>query len=121
MAKGLRSKSKRANRTQLRKVLVEPIIRNRTEALSKKIEDNIAAKNTDSILKLTKVFNNNKKNKEDIMDEDDDDDDNDNDNDNNDDDDKKKAKSILLKDKLKKLKGSKPKTSRNQGKQLVWF
>ena len=121
MAKGLRSKCKRANRTQLRKVLVEPIIRNRTEALSKKLEDSIASKNTDTILKLTNVFNrSNKKNKDDIMDEDNDDDDNNDDN-NDDDDNKKKAKSIVLKDKLKKLKGSKPKTSRNQGKELVWF
>ena len=119
MAKGLRSKSKRANHTQLRKVLVEPIIRKRTEHLSKKLEDTLTSKNCDSLIALTKVFNRNNKNN-DIMDEDDNDDD-DNDDDNDNDDNKKKEKSIQLKDKLKKIKGSKPKTARNQGKQLEWF
>ena len=118
MAKGLRSKSKRANRTQLRKVLVEPIIRLRTEHLSKKLEDTLTSKNCDSLIALTKVFNRNNKNN-DIMDEDDEDDNDDNDD--VDDDNKKKEKSIQLKEKLKKIKGSKPKTARNQGKQLEWF
>ena len=44
MAKGLRSKCKRANRAQLRKTLSDPIIKKRAELISIKIKDGLADK-----------------------------------------------------------------------------
>jgi|Transcript_18509 ribosomal protein L12E/L44/L45/RPP1/RPP2 len=41
MAKGLRSKGKRANRAQLRKVLVDPIIKKRVETLHTTLKDKL--------------------------------------------------------------------------------
>jgi ribosomal protein L12E/L44/L45/RPP1/RPP2 len=41
MAKGLRSKGKRANRAQLRKTLVDPIIKKRVETLHKALKERL--------------------------------------------------------------------------------
>ena len=44
MAKGLRSKCKRANRAQIRKTLTNPIIKKRAEAISQSIKDGLVNK-----------------------------------------------------------------------------
>lgn len=52
MGKSIRSKSKRANRTQLRKTFSEPIVQHRTQMLAKKMEKDLSAKRGTSILAL---------------------------------------------------------------------
>ena len=54
MGKSIRSKIKRANRTQLRKTFSEPIVRSREAALALKMEKDLAAKGGKSILALRK-------------------------------------------------------------------
>jgi CO dehydrogenase/acetyl-CoA synthase beta subunit len=44
MAKGMRSKCKRANRAQIRKTLTAPLIKKRAEAISKKIKEGLENK-----------------------------------------------------------------------------
>jgi hypothetical protein len=57
MAKGLRSKGKRANRTELRKVLTIPIIKKQTEKVASKLQDGLKQKNkSTTILSLRKVL-----------------------------------------------------------------
>ena len=58
MAKGLRSKAMRKNRSQLRTTLAEPIIRKRQLAIANSIHNSIKAKNGNSILKLKSLFPN---------------------------------------------------------------
>jgi hypothetical protein len=56
MAKGLRSKSKRKNRSILRAVLSEPIIRKRQENLATDLQNDLTAKNGGSITALKNVL-----------------------------------------------------------------
>jgi plasmid stability protein len=56
MAKGLRSKSKRKNRSILRAVLSEPINRKRQEILATDLQNDLAAKNGSSITSLKDVL-----------------------------------------------------------------
>ncbi len=56
MAKSLRSKSKRHNRTQLRKEICLPRIVKTQEIIAKKIQEDLAQKSGTSILKLKAVF-----------------------------------------------------------------
>ena len=57
MAKGLRSKCKRAARSELRKVLTIPIIKKQTERVALKLQDGLKQKNkSTSILSLRKVL-----------------------------------------------------------------
>ena len=81
MAKGLRSKSKRKNRTILRAALSEPINRKRQEILAIDLQNNLTAKNGSSITALKNVlsFSSSKEDKvpSNIQEDADDDDDND--------------------------------------------
>jgi len=54
MGKSIRSKIKRANRTQLRKTFSEPIVQHRAAQLAKKVEQDMNAKKGTSILGLRK-------------------------------------------------------------------
>ena len=54
MGKSIRSKIKRANRTQLRKTFSDPIIKSRAAALASKMEKDLANKGGKSILALRK-------------------------------------------------------------------
>ena len=57
MAKGLRSKCKRAARSELRKVLTIPIIKKQTAAVASKLQDGLKQKNkSTTILSLRKVL-----------------------------------------------------------------
>eukprot|EP01036_Dinobryon_divergens_P023395 gene23394-31737_t len=56
MAKGLRSKSKRKNRSILRAVLSEPIIRKRQENLATDLQKDLTAKSGGSITALKNVL-----------------------------------------------------------------
>ena len=56
MAKGLRSKSKRKNRSILRAVLSEPIIKKRQENLATDLQNDLAAKSGSSITSLKDVL-----------------------------------------------------------------
>ena len=52
MAKSLRSKVKRAHRTQLRKVYAEPLIKKKQEKTTKKLHDDIEVKSGGSLASL---------------------------------------------------------------------
>jgi len=54
MGKSIRSKVKRANRTQLRKTFSEPIIQHRAAQIAKKVEQDMNARAGSSILALRK-------------------------------------------------------------------
>lgn len=57
MAKGLRSKCKRANRTELRKAVSIPIIKKQQERVATKLQDGLKQKNkSTTILSLRKVL-----------------------------------------------------------------
>jgi Protein of unknown function (DUF2423) len=56
MAKGMRSKSKRANRAVLRTKLITPMIVQRQERLSSALKDSIRHKTGDTLQALTGVF-----------------------------------------------------------------
>lgn len=71
MAKSLRSKIKRANRTQLRKVYAEPLIKKRQVNISKKLHKDIEVKKGGSLASLAAAI----KKQEDGMDDEDEDDD----------------------------------------------
>ena len=73
MAKSLRSKIKRAHRTQLRKVYAEPLIKKRQQTTTKKLHGDIEVKSGGSLASLAAAM----KKQEGQMDGDDDDDDND--------------------------------------------
>ena len=82
MAKGIRSKVKRANRTYKRKTLIEPKIKKQVEAFNDRLKQISIKKSAPSIMGLKNLINNRNKQKMKV----DGDDDND-DNDNNDDED----------------------------------
>ena len=73
MAKSLRSKIKRANRTQLRKVYAEPLIKKRQNSTTKKLHGDIEVKSGGSLASLAAAM----KKQEGQMDSDDEDDDDD--------------------------------------------
>lgn len=52
MGKSIRSKVKRANRSQLRKEFSDPIVRKRQEAIAKRVAKNIEERNGSSIMGL---------------------------------------------------------------------
>ena len=56
MGKSIRSKVKRANRTQLRKTFSDPIVKTRAAALASKMEKDLANKGGQSILALRKTM-----------------------------------------------------------------
>lgn len=56
MAKGIRSKSKRANRSLIRKTLTEPITRKRQELIAESIRRDLAEKGGDSIKSLASLL-----------------------------------------------------------------
>mmetsp|Transcript_25655 Transcript_25655/g.43022 ORF Transcript_25655/g.43022 Transcript_25655/m.43022 type:complete len:91 (+) Transcript_25655:544-816(+) len=56
MAKGIRSKTKRANRTLIRKTVSGPIIRKRQEEMSKALQKQIASRKLSSISKLKQLL-----------------------------------------------------------------
>jgi hypothetical protein len=56
MAKGIRSKSKRKNRTVLRQTVYEPLIRANQDKIAKKIADDLKQIEGSSITKLRKVI-----------------------------------------------------------------
>ena len=68
MAKSIRSKSKRRNRTALRKVLCEPVIAARQKKVSKKLAESLKEKQGKSILGLKAIFQ--KKGKQDDIEQD---------------------------------------------------
>jgi hypothetical protein len=125
MAKGLRSKCKRANRSLIRKTLTEPITRQRQAEMSAALLKELAEKRGDSIKSLASLMPNNapkvvKDVEEDDMDEDEAEEDNEEDAGG------KVAKTgskqkgfTFLRRTSTKTKGSKPRN--NPGKQLVWF
>lgn len=69
MAKSLRSKIKRAHRTQLRKVYAEPLIKKRQVKIAKTLHKDIAVKKGGSLASLAAAM----KKQEDEMDDEDDD------------------------------------------------
>ena len=73
MAKSLRSKIKRAHRTQLRKVYAEPLIKKRQQTTTKKLHGDIEVKSGGSLASLAAAM----KKQEGQMDSDDEDDDDD--------------------------------------------
>ena len=61
MAKGIRSKVKRANRTEQRRVKVDPMIAKRTKELAEKLEKDINMKSGSRLMALARSFNQGKK------------------------------------------------------------
>jgi hypothetical protein len=57
MAKGLRSKSMRKNRSYLRKTRIEPLIQKRQEELAAKLRENLEKSKPNSLLKVKEVMN----------------------------------------------------------------
>eukprot|EP00428_Durinskia_dybowskii_P064013 CAMPEP_0170385114 /NCGR_PEP_ID=MMETSP0117_2-20130122/16347_1 /TAXON_ID=400756 /ORGANISM="Durinskia baltica, Strain CSIRO CS-38" /LENGTH=120 /DNA_ID=CAMNT_0010640885 /DNA_START=50 /DNA_END=409 /DNA_ORIENTATION=+ len=120
MAKGLRSKCKRANRSLIRKTLTEPIMRQRQAEMSEALKKELAEKRGDSITTLASLLPGNKaeikKDEEDMEDE--------NEEDATDNQQggqlpksgKQKGFSFLRRN--PKQKGSKPRS--NPGKEMVW-
>lgn len=74
MAKSIRSKSKRRNRSVLRKTLCDPVIAARQNKVSKALSDNLKERKGSSIVELKSIFH--KKSKEDSNDNNLDDNDN---------------------------------------------
>jgi hypothetical protein len=56
MAKGLRSKSMRKNRTYLRETLVKPLMRERQEKLAELMQQKLEEKQSPSLLKLKQLL-----------------------------------------------------------------
>lgn len=56
MAKGLRSKSMRKNRTYLRETLVKPLIRERQEKIAEAMKKKIEEQNSSTLLQLKKII-----------------------------------------------------------------
>ena len=61
MGKSIRSKSKRSNRTQLRKTFSDPIVNSRAEKIYKKIAEDTAQQNGQTIIGLRSVLQGSKK------------------------------------------------------------
>ena len=61
MAKGIRSKVKRANRTEQRRIKVDPMIAKRTKELAEKLEKDINMKSGSRLMALARSFNQGKK------------------------------------------------------------
>ena len=79
MAKSLRSKVKRAHRTQLRKVYAEPLIKKKQEKTTKKLHDDIEVKSGGSLASLATAM----KKQQDQMENEEDEDESDNEQDDN--------------------------------------
>ena len=107
MAKSIRSKSKRANRAQLRKSFVDPIIKKRQDIMNAQLADSVERRSGKSIIGLKSMFaprgeasagamdageESEKEEEEAVA--------------NDSQDTKKMAQKLLLKEKLKKLKSS---------------
>lgn len=123
MAKGLRSKCKRANRAQIRKTLTNPIIKKRAEAISQSIKDGLVNKEgVSSIDALKSAFQAsssslpNISETEDSMAVDMEDEEEEEEEETGE---EFKSSRTLAKEAFMKKKGSKAKV--NPGKQLVWF
>jgi hypothetical protein len=120
MAKGLRSKSMRKNRSFLRKTVMDPIIEKRQEALQEKLQKTLASKDPTTLLSLKNILPTSstiqKKNQEGEADQDEMDDD--------EDEEEEEAPVVQKKSKkqnpYKKDKSNKE-TKPKQKKELVWF
>ena len=119
MAKGVRSKVKRANRAALRESLTKPIIKHRTEKIAQSIKEELKKSSGSTIASLRKAFggkapvsNVTSGAAASVEVEEDED--------MNVDDTSKKSKGSISKEEFTtKKKGSKPR--HNPGKELVWF
>lgn len=123
MAKGLRSKCKRANRAQLRKVLSDPIIKKRVEVLSEKIKEGLKVKTgVSSISALKNAFqaaSSNQQTTEEDMTTEDIEEDDEEEEEEEEEEQEFKSKRQLAKEEFIKKRGSKARV--NPGKELVWF
>lgn len=125
MAKGLRSKCKRANRSMIRKTLTEPIMRKRQAEMSEALQKEIAEKRGDSIRTLSSLLPGSKKeesNDQNDMDEDEEElevTDNNTTGSGNVPKSGSKQKGFTFLRRNPKAKGSKPRN--NPGKEMVWF
>jgi ribosomal protein L12E/L44/L45/RPP1/RPP2 len=122
MAKGLRSKCKRANRAQLRKTLSDPIIKKRVETLHKALEDKLkesrdGISNFDSLKSAFQAASSGGDSAAGDMaiEEEDEDEEEDEEEEGE----EFKSKRTIAKEDFIKKKGSKARI--NPGKQLVWF
>ena len=118
MAKGLRSKCKRANRAQLRKTLSDPIIKKRAELISKSIKEGLEKKEGVSTINALKsafqaVNSSATSTEEDMTIEEEDEEEEEEEGE------EFKSKRTLAKEEFIKKRGSKARI--NPGKELVWF
>lgn len=113
MAKGIRSKSKRANRSLIRKTLTEPMMRERQNVMSAAIKKDLEEKNGSSLKTLSKALGNSE-----VMKDDDDESEEEEEITLPHTTDRKKEGFSFLR-RNPKTKGSKPRN--NPGKQLEWF
>lgn len=126
MAKSIRSKSKRRNRSLLRKQVCQPIITQRQNNISKNLQKSIKEKNGSSIAGLKSIFQKKEKaEEEDAMEEDSG---SDHDDEDIEDDSAKNDKTHdLSEDKTSKLKSQKrvkdkfKNSDAKKEKKLVWF
>ncbi len=122
MAKGLRSKSMRKNRSFLRKTLVEPIIEKRQEQLAEKLQKSLDAKQEPTtLLNLKKLLPTTEKNASNENVEDKDDEEMEEEDDEEDEQpkaEKKKSKKVNPFQKPKAVKAAK---SNKPQKEMVWF
>lgn len=120
MAKGLRSKCKRANRAQLRKTLSDPIIKKRAELISKSIKEGLEKKEgvstIDALKSAFQAANGAVTSAEDDMTIEDEEDEEEEEGEEGE---EFKSKRTLAKEEFIKKRGSKARV--NPGKQLVWF
>ena len=119
MAKGLRSKGKRANRAQLRLTLSGPIIKKRAEVIAKSIKEGLEnKKGVASIEALKSAFqaasSTTANAEEDMTIEEEEEEEEE-----EDEGEEFKSKRTLAKEEFKKKRGSKARI--NPGKELVWF
>ena len=122
MAKGLRSKCKRANRAQLRKTLSDPIIKKRAELISKSIKEGLEKKEgVTTINALKSAFQTANgsaaSTEEDMTVEEEDEEEEEEEEE--DEGEEFKSKRTLAKEEFIKKRGSKARI--NPGKELVWF